>query len=178
MKTVASLIGAVALVGGVGASVVALAAGPAVPAAPTAAPAAAAMPASDMHIVLSPNDVKWGPGSPALPPGVQMAVMTGDPAAKGFVSLRAKMPAGYKVPPHFHPTDEHVTVLSGAMAFGTGDTLDAKAAKTVKAGGYFEAKAQMHHYAIAKAATVIQIDLEGPFEITYINPADDPRKKP
>ena len=97
--------------------------------------------------------------------------------ANGFVSLRAKLPAGYKVPPHFHPTDEHVTVLSGAMIFGMGDTVDAKSEKTVKAGGYFTAAAQMHHYAIAKTATVIQVDFIGPFDLTYVNPADDPRNK-
>jgi quercetin dioxygenase-like cupin family protein len=136
---------------------------------PTAAPMA------DMQVVSGMAAVKWGPGNPAFPPGAQMALMTGDPASTGFISIRAKMPAGYKVPPHFHPTDEHVTVLSGTMAFGMGDTVDAKSEKTVNHGGYFAAKANMHHYAIAKTASVIQVDLNGPFGITYINPADDPR---
>ena len=73
------------------------------------------------------------------------------------------------------PTDEHVTVLSGSMVFGMGDTMDAKTEKTVTRGGYFVAQANMHHYAVAKSPAVIQVDLEGPFDITYINPADDPR---
>ena len=130
-----------------------------------------------MDVLISLKDVKWGPGSPAFPPGMKMAVMAGDPGAKGFVSLRAQMPAGYKVPPHFHPTDEHVTVLSGTLMIGSGDTMDAKTAKTVKVGGYFTAAAQMHHFAMTKTGAVIQIDLEGPVDIIYINPADDPRKK-
>lgn len=138
-------------------------------------PMAASAMSTEMHAVTGMTGVKWGPGNPAFPPGVQMAVMAGDPASKGFVSIRAKMPAGYKVPPHFHPTDEHVTVLSGTMAFGMGDSIDAKSEKTVTRGGYFVAQANMHHYAIAKAATVIQVDLEGPFGITYVNAADDPR---
>src|SRR5438067_4007113 len=115
------------------ASVLLSAAGPMTSPPPTSTPAAAPM--ADMQVVSGMTGVKWGPGNPALPAGAQMAVMTGDPTSTGFISIRAKMPAGYKVPPHFHPTDEHVTVLSGAMAFGMGDTMDAKSAKTVNRGG-------------------------------------------
>ena len=174
MKTMISVVGAVAIAGGA-LSAVAWAAGPAAPAQPASEPT---QPAPEMHAITSMSEIKWGPQPPALPPGGEAAVMAGDPAGTGFVSLRAKLPAGYKVPPHFHPTDEHVTVLSGAMTFGMGDKVDAKTEKTVKAGGYFTAAAQMHHYAIAKTATVIQVDFIGPFELTYINPADDPRNKP
>ncbi|MBV9570008.1 MAG: cupin domain-containing protein [Alphaproteobacteria bacterium] len=138
-------------------------------------PAPTAAPMADMQVVNGLAAVKWGPAHPALPPGAQTALMAGDPAGTGFVSIRAKMPAGYKVPPHFHPTDEHVTVLSGTMAFGMGDMIDAKSAKTVNRGGYFAAPANMHHYAMAKTAAVIQIDFMGPFGITYVNPGDDPR---
>jgi quercetin dioxygenase-like cupin family protein len=126
---------------------------------------------------MAAKDVKWGPGSPALPPGAQMAVMSGDPAKTGFVSIRATLPAGYTIPPHTHPTDEHVTVLSGSVAFGTGDKVDPKTATTAQAGDYFTAMAGMHHYATTQTGAVVQIDLIGPFAITYINPADDPRNK-
>jgi len=132
-------------------------------------------PAANMNVVAGPDAVKWGPGSPALPPGAQMAVMAGDPMSTGFISIRAKFPAGYTVPPHSHPTDEHVTVLSGSMAFGMGDTMDAKGETAVAAGGYFVAPQGMHHYAHATSAAEIQIDMMGPFGITYVNPADDPR---
>ena len=135
-----------------------------------------AMPKANMQATQS-ADVKWGPAPPMLPAGAQMAVMSGNPAAKGFVSVRASVPAGYTVPPHTHPTDEHVTVLSGSMAFGMGDKMDPAMESTVASSGYFVAQALMHHYARATEASVIQIDMEGPFEITYINPADDPRNK-
>ena len=174
MKTLISVVGAVAVAGGA-LSAVAWAAGPAAPAQPTSAPAQGA---AEMHAIANMSEIKWGPQPPSLPPGGQAAVMAGDPAGTGFISIRAKLPAGYTVPPHFHPTDEHVTVLSGAMIFGMGDKIDAKTEKTVKAGGYFTAAANMHHYAIAKGATVIQVDLVGPLEVTYVNPADDPRNKP
>lgn len=130
-----------------------------------------------MQAVNGSKAVQWGPAPPALPPGAQLAVMSGDPGAKGFVSLRAKLPAGYTIPPHTHPTDEHVAVLSGTVAFGMGDTVGAKTERTLTSGGYFVAQAGMHHYARTKTATVLQVDMEGPFEITYINPADDPRNK-
>jgi quercetin dioxygenase-like cupin family protein len=133
--------------------------------------------AADMSPVVAAKDVKWGPAPPALPPGAQMAVMAGDPAKTGFVSLRAMLPAGYTIPPHSHPSDEHVTVLSGSIAFGMGDKADAKTATTAEAGGYFTAMAGMHHYATTQTGAVLQIDLIGPFAITYVNPADDPRNK-
>jgi quercetin dioxygenase-like cupin family protein len=130
---------------------------------------------ADAPMTMNPTQVTWGPSPPTLPPGAQIAVMAGDPGKPGFVSIRMKMPAGYTVRPHWHPTDEHVTVLSGTMAFGMGDTIDPKSEKTVTRDGYFTAQAKMHHYAVARTAAVIQVDLEGPFDITYINPADDPR---
>ena len=133
--------------------------------------------AADMPPVVAAKDVKWGPAPPALPPGAQMAVMAGDPAKPGFVSLRAMLPAGYTIPPHTHPSDEHVTVLSGSMAFGMGDKVDPATATTAEPGGYFTAVAGMHHYATTQTGAVLQIDLIGPFAITYINPADDPRNK-
>jgi quercetin dioxygenase-like cupin family protein len=130
-----------------------------------------------MNVVAGPEGVKWGPPPPILPPGSELAVMSGDPSKPGFVSLRAKVPAGYTISPHTHPTDEHVVVLSGTMAFGMGDKVDASAETAVNPGGYFVAVAGMHHYAVARTDAVIQIDMEGPFELTYINPADDPRNK-
>jgi quercetin dioxygenase-like cupin family protein len=133
--------------------------------------------AAEAPMVTPANQVKWGPSPPALPPGAEMAVMAGDPAGKGFVSLRAKLPAGYTIKPHTHPTDEHVTILSGTAVFGMGDRIDPATETAVGAGGYVIARAGMHHYMVSKTATVVQVDLEGPFEITYINPADDPRNK-
>lgn len=139
--------------------------------------ATAANPGEQTAMIGGAKDVKWGPPPPALPPGAKMAVLAGDPAAAGLVTVRLKMPAGYKVPPHWHPTDEHVTVLSGSVLLGMGDKLDEAAAKTLTAGGYVVAPANMHHFALTKTGAVIQIHLNGPFGITYVNPADDPSKK-
>ena len=132
--------------------------------------------AADSPLVSSSKDVKWGAAPPVLPKGAMMAVMAGDPSAAGPVAVRLKMPAGYKIPAHWHPTDEQVTVLSGTLALGMGDKLDKTKGQTLSAGGFGIAPAHMNHYAWTKTGAVIQINLMGPFVLTYVNPADDPSK--
>jgi uncharacterized RmlC-like cupin family protein len=132
--------------------------------------------AADSPIVSSSKEVKWGPAPPILPKGTMMAVMAGDPGAAGLVAVRLKMPAGYKIPAHWHPTDEQVTVLSGTLAIGMGDKLDETKGVTLRAGGFGVAPAHMNHYAWTKTGAVIQINLMGPFALTYVNAADDPTK--
>ena len=145
------------------------------PAAPKAAPAKAA---ASAHTATTAADLKWGPGPDSLPPGGQMAVVDGDPGkAGGAFTIRAKLPDGYKVPPHFHPGDENVTVLSGSLAIGMGDKWDEASMKALGAHGFARLPKGMHHSALAKGATEIQIHGVGPFGVTYLNKADDPRTK-
>lgn len=122
------------------------------------------------------GDVKWGPAPPVLAPGAQMAILSGDPASTGPVTLRLKLPAGYVIAPHWHPTDEHVTVLDGSLSLGMGDKADMSATTTLSTGGYAIAPANTHHFAISKRGAIVQVHLQGPFAITYVNPADDPQK--
>ena len=145
--------------------------------APAKKPAAAATPAPS-HVMVTAADLKWGPAPPGLPPGAQVAVIAGDPSKAGsaFV-MRAKFPDGYKVPPHWHPTDENVTVFSGSFLAGMGETMNEATMKALGPGGFVRLAKKAPHYAMAKGETVIQIHATGPFEITYINPNDDPRKK-
>ena len=133
--------------------------------------------AADTPLVRSAKDVKWGAPPPVFPPGAKFAVIAGDPAATGLVTVRFEMPAGYTIPPHFHPTDEHVTVLRGSFSLGMGDVIDKSHALTLSAGGYGVAMANMHHYAYTTTGATIQVHMQGPFAITYVNPADDPSKK-
>jgi anti-sigma factor ChrR (cupin superfamily) len=140
----------------------------------------AALPAGALamdHMAVQPNALKWGPAPPGLPPGAQVAVVTGDPGKDGPYVIRAKMPSGYKIPPHFHPTAENVTVLSGTFHIGMGDTFDSKKGEALKTGGFFTADKGMHHYGWTSGVTVIQVHGMGPFAITYVNPSDDPRSK-
>jgi quercetin dioxygenase-like cupin family protein len=91
--------------------------------------------------------------------------------------VRLKMPAGYKIAPHWHPTDEHVTVLAGTFSLGMGDTFDKAAMKDLPAGGYVLLPAEMRHYAMARTAATVQVSGPGPFALNYVNPADDPSKR-
>ena len=132
--------------------------------------------AEDAHSIVQANDIKWAAAPPALPKGAQIAVLSGDPGKEGPFAVRLKFPAGYKVPPHMHPADENVTVISGAANFGTGDKLDQKKSDALKPGGFMHMPKGMHHFGWFSQETVVQINGSGPFTVTYINPADDPRK--
>jgi len=130
---------------------------------------------SEQHVVLNPADLNWGDAPPGLPAGAKLAVLAGDPNKKGLFTVRLQTPAGYKVPPHTHPTAEHITVISGTFNIGTGDKFDEAAGKELGAGGYLVMPAGMKHYAWTPAETIIQVHGMGPFVIKYVNPADDPR---
>lgn len=128
------------------------------------------------HIVLKPADVKWGEGPPSLPKGALFVVVSGDPGKPGPFTIRLKVPAGYKIAPHWHPTDENVTVLSGTFAVGMGDKADMAALQDLPAGSYARMPAEMRHYAMARTAVVVEVYGLGPFALNYVNPADDPRQ--
>jgi quercetin dioxygenase-like cupin family protein len=127
------------------------------------------------HIFVTPQKQDWVAGPAALPPGVQMMSIEGDPTKPGPFTARFKTPANYTIPPHWHPRDEHVTVLSGTLYMGTGDALDRAHSTALPAGSYAVMPAKMHHFAYADEPVVIQLHGEGPWGITYINPSDDPR---
>ncbi len=130
------------------------------------------------HVEVPADSLKWGDAPPGMPAGMRAAVVSGDPAQAGqpYV-LRAQMPAGYSIPPHWHPTTENVTVLSGTVALGMGDTFDEKRCRILSAGGFATVPADMRHFFMSKTASTIQVHGIAPFGITYVNPADDPRMK-
>ena len=132
--------------------------------------------AQSAHIVVPADKVQWSPAPPVLPAGAQLSVLEGNPAEKGALTLRLKLPANYEIPAHWHSMTERVTVLSGSFHIGMGDRLDRKTSQTLAPGGYVTLPAKMHHFAWTSAATIVQLNLEGPFDIFYVNPADNPQK--
>lgn len=128
------------------------------------------------HVVVTERELIWDDAPPVLPRGAKMAVIAGDPSKAGPFALRVHFPAGYRVPPHWHPTDENITVIAGTLALGMGERFDAAIAKDLPAGGYAVLPARMRHFAIAKTDVTVQIAGMGPFAITYVNPADDPSR--
>ena len=130
------------------------------------------------HLAINAAELKWGPAPPGLPPGAQAAVIEGDPSKAGEpFAVRIKAPDGFKVPPHWHPSDERVVVLSGTLMIGLGEKMDASKAHSLTAGGYARMPKEVRHFAAVKGETIFQVSGMGPFEITYVNPNDDPRKK-
>jgi quercetin dioxygenase-like cupin family protein len=135
-----------------------------------------AIAADDHHATVQSDTLKWAP-PPAYGQGAQIAVIKGDPTKEGMYVVRLKVPAGFKIPAHTHANDENVTVLSGSFNIGTGDKLDEKKGTLIKTGGYSYVARGMTHYAWFTEETVLQLHGMGPQGITYVNTADDPRKK-
>jgi quercetin dioxygenase-like cupin family protein len=125
--------------------------------------------------VFTPEHLTWGPAPVILPAGARLAVLDGDPTKAGPFTMRLSMPAGYRIPPHFHQVDEHVTVISGAFQVGMGDTFDQGKLTTLPPGTFGVIPPGMRHFARADEATVIQLHGEGPWGLTYVNPADQPK---
>ncbi|MEV8468127.1 cupin domain-containing protein [Fluviibacterium sp. DFM31] len=120
------------------------------------------------------QDAKWAPAPPVLPAGADIAVLSGNPFAEGQFVLRLKLPAGYEVPAHIHSGDELITVISGEFNVGHGDKHDRDAGTLLTAGGFVEMPAGHPHFAWTGSETIVQIHGPGPFDITYMNPADNP----
>lgn len=129
------------------------------------------------HTIVSPEEVKWGPGPASIPPGTEAAVLYGDPSKAELFALRLKMPAGYAIPAHWHPKPEIVTVVSGTFLLGMGETADRDKARALPAGSFLALAPKMAHFAYAEGETVIQLNSTGPWSLTYVNPKDDPRQK-
>jgi quercetin dioxygenase-like cupin family protein len=139
--------------------------------------ASAAMSAEEHGIILPPEEIKWGPGPASIPAGSEAVVLYGDPSKEGLFALRLKLPKDYAIAPHSHPKPEVVTVISGTFGLGMGETGDQSKARALPAGSFFAMEPNTTHYAVAKEDTVIQLNSTGPWTLTYVNPADDPRQK-
>lgn len=129
------------------------------------------------HIMVMPTDIKWSDAPPSLPPGARVSVIEGDPSKEGLFTMRIKLPANYRIQPHSHPADEHITVIDGSFYMGMGEKFDEKTAREIPAGGFAVMNTGTRHYAFTKREAVIQLHGTGPWGINYVNPADDPRNK-
>ena len=105
-----------------------------------------------------------------------MAILEGDPEKEGFFAMRLKLPDGFRVLPHWHPKTERLTVIQGVVNLGTGDRYEAGATQPLSAGTYSSMPPKMTHFAWMKGETILQLSGIGPWEVVYVNPADDPRR--
>lgn len=132
---------------------------------------------SSGHIMVKPEDVKWMDGPPSIPPGAKFAVIEGDPKIAGLFTMRLWFPSDYKIGAHWHPADEHVTVISGTFLMGLGDKFDEGKLQPLGTGSFAVMATGIRHFAATTKETVIQLHGMGPWGINYVNPSDDPRKK-
>jgi len=128
------------------------------------------------HVMVTPDDLKWT-DIPSLPPGAKIAVIEGPMTEAVPFTFRLKLPANYKIPAHWHPAIEHVTVISGGFSMGTGDKLDTSKSKELRAGSVAIMQPKTPHFGWTKEEAIVQVHGVGPWGVTYVNPEDDPRKQ-
>ena len=136
--------------------------------------------AQDQHAgmqIYEAASITWKDGPPSLPAGARMAVLEGDPTKEGPFTMRLQLPDGFRIAPHYHGGVEHITVISGTFNVGMGEKVDPASAKKMPAGTFGFWPAGMRHFAFTEGATVLQLHGQGPWTITYVNAADDPRQK-
>jgi hypothetical protein len=136
---------------------------------------AAAGPDSTGGKLFVSDEIRWSDGPPSLQKGASMVILEGDPAKEGVFTMRLKMPDGFVVSPHWHTQIEHVTVISGTLHFGMGEKFDRAATQAMPAGSFGFWPIGMRHFAYMEGETVLQLHGQGPWTITYVDPADDPR---
>jgi quercetin dioxygenase-like cupin family protein len=127
--------------------------------------------------IVQPDQVNYGPAPASLPAGAELAILEGKPSEPGPFTMRLRLPDGYRIPPHYHPAIEHVTVLEGTFKVGMGEKFDASALTPLKAGTFGALAPGTRHFAQAQGRTVVQVHGVGPWKLVYVNPADDPRNK-
>jgi hypothetical protein len=128
------------------------------------------------RVIVLPDQVTWAPGPPALPAGAKAAVLEGDPKQAGPFTMRLLFPDSYSIPPHVHSAVERVTIIQGTFRVGMGDKFDESALTPLPTGAFIATQPGTPHYGRAKGNTIIQVNAIGPWKLTYVNPADDPRK--
>jgi quercetin dioxygenase-like cupin family protein len=129
----------------------------------------------DRAVIMRADSLSWT--DLGLIPGVQIAVLQGNPQDTGTYTLRLRFPAGTRMPAHWHPRVEYATLISGALRLGMGEREDSAATMLVEPGAFLIAPARMAHYGRAREETVIQLSGPGPYEVVFVDPADDPRKR-
>lgn len=128
------------------------------------------------HVMITPSEFKWS-DVPSLPPGAKIAVIEGPMNEAVAFTVRIRFPANYKLPAHWHPAVERVTVLSGTFNMGIGDKLNMQTTTSLTPGSIAIMQPKTNHFAWTKEETIVQLNGVGPWGVTYVNPNDDPRKK-
>jgi hypothetical protein len=128
------------------------------------------------ELFINSSDLRWDNAPPSMPMGAKVSVLLGDPHKSGPFVMRMMTPANYTIPPHFHSQAETLTIISGTVYLGDDDKFDPTMAHALYVGGFHYLPAKAHHFAFTRAPAIVEIHGHGPFDIIYLNPADDPQK--
>ncbi len=129
---------------------------------------------SGEQVVVNAKNLKWVDAPPSLPKGAKVVTLYGDPTSNGHYVIRLSMPSKYKIPFHWHSQPQRMTVVSGTFYVASTETYDKKIAHGVKQGGFVILPARAQQFAFTKGKTIVEIHGEGPFDVKYTNPSDDP----
>lgn len=127
------------------------------------------------YTMVKPNDLKWN-NLPSIE-GASIAVIEGQLSQAGPFTVRLKLPANSRIPPHTHPGIEHVTVMSGTFQLGHGEKFEESKLTALPAGSMAIMQPGHPHFVLVKEETILQLHGMGPWKVNYIDPADDPAKK-
>jgi quercetin dioxygenase-like cupin family protein len=121
------------------------------------------------HKIVHFADLKWTP----IIKGCDLAPVSGDPNADGApYVLRLRCADGAKIPAHWHPTDENVTVLKGTFLVGMGETFDESKLQPMNVGNFVAMPKEMRHFGLCKGETIVQVHGAGPFKVNWVNPSE------
>ncbi len=125
----------------------------------------------DAHKIVHFGDLKWTP----IMKGCDLARVAGDPDADGgpYV-LRVRCADGTKIPAHWHPADENLTVLKGTFLVAVGEAFDESKLQTMNVGNFILMPKEMRHFAMNKGETIVQLHGTGPFKVNWVNPSEVP----
>ena len=133
-------------------------------------------PEGEVQHVVRADATPWGACPPGLPPQCRMAVLDGDPQAADLFTVRFYVPEGesFVMPPHWHPKDERVTVITGTAAVAFGADATREEATEFGAGDYYVNARHAVHVVWIDGPTVLQITGIGPWKAVPISQAAPP----
>jgi len=147
----------------------------------------AAVSAQDPQKRITPAEVPWPAGASSGTAlvgssgvtGTQTVTLKGDPTKPGLYTILLRVGPNTKIQAHAHPDDRVATVVSGTWYFGYGRELDETALKTLPAGSFYTEPPGVDHFAMTKGEpAVLQITGTGPSGTAYVDPRNDPARKP
>ncbi|REJ78195.1 MAG: hypothetical protein DWQ47_17815 [Acidobacteria bacterium] len=119
------------------------------------------------HVVRA-DKTEWRACPENLPKGCQIAILEGDPQGEGIFTVRFKVDGDFEMPPHTHPQDERVTVISGKALVAFGENAKREDAAQFGPGDYYINARNEIHYVWAEDGTILQITGIGPWKADFI----------